>query len=215
MKEEANLTKELNLSFHPLTQKLWRDFELLLGRKGACGGCWCMYWKLRGKDFSENTGNTTRQMQKAIVDSKVVPGLLAYSDGYPVGWIAIEPRSVYPKLAHSRILRPVDDREVWSITCFFVDKKQRRKGITVELLKAAISHVKTQGGEIVEGYPVDTQKSQPDPFIYTGTVSAFKQAGFKEIARYSPTRPIFRFAIASPSQRGGDELLDLSKCEAV
>jgi GNAT superfamily N-acetyltransferase len=215
MEEESNLVEALDLSFHPLTQKLWRDFELLFGRNGACGGCWCMYWKLRGKDFSENTGNTTRQMQKAIVDSKIIPGLLAYSDGYPVGWIAVEPRSAYPKLAHSRILKPVDDQEVWSITCFFVEKKHRRKGITVALLKAAVNHVKTQGGKIVEGYPVEAQKSQPDPFIYTGTASAFKQAGFKEVARYSPTRPIFRFVIPSHSQGEQDDVLDLSKCEAV
>jgi GNAT superfamily N-acetyltransferase len=199
---DTSLIESLDLSFHPLTQKLWRDFELLFGKNGACGGCWCMYWKLRGKEFSDNTGNTTRQMQKAVVDSKVVPGLLAYSDGYPVGWIAVEPRSAYPKLAHSRTLKPVDDQEVWSITCFFVEKKHRRKGITVELLRAAVDYVKTQGGKIVEGYPVDTLSNQADAFVYTGTASAFKRAGFKEVARNSPTRPIFRFIIPSPSGRG-------------
>ncbi len=197
MTEESNLIEELDLSFHPLTQKLWRDFEMLFGRNGACGGCWCMYWKLRGKDFDENAGDTTRQMQKSIVDSKTVPGLLAYSEGYPVGWIAVEPRKAYPKLAHSRILKPVDDQEVWSVTCFFVEKKHRRKGLTVELLKAATDYVKDQGGKIVEGYPVDTdgKSGQPDAFIYTGTASAFEQAGFKEVARNSPTRPIFRYLI--------------------
>jgi GNAT superfamily N-acetyltransferase len=215
MEIESSLVEDLDLSFHPLTQKLWRDFELLFGRNGACGGCWCMYWKLRGKDFSENTGNTTRQMQKAIVDSKVIPGLLAYSNGYPVGWVAVEPRSVYPKLAHSRNLKPVDHQEVWSITCFFVEKKHRHKGITVELLKAAVDHVKAQGGKIVEGYPVETKKTQPDPFMYTGTASAFKRAGFKEVARYSPTRPIFRFVVPSFPQTGAEDVLDLSKCEAV
>jgi len=195
MTMESDLTEELDLSFHPLTQKLWRDFEMLFGKHGACGGCWCMYWKLRGKDFSENAGDNARQMQKAIVDSKTVPGLLAYSEGYPVGWIAVEPRSAYPKLAHSRILKPIDDQEVWSITCFFVEKKHRRKGITVGLLKAAVEHVRTQGGKIVEGYPVDAQQNQSDAFVYTGTASAFKQAGFTEVARNSPTRPIFRYFI--------------------
>jgi GNAT superfamily N-acetyltransferase len=187
MTEESNLIEELDLSFHPLTQKLWRDFELLFGNHGACGGCWCMYWKLRGKDFSENTGDVTRQMQKSIVDSKTVPGLLAYSEGYPVGWIAVEPRSAYPKLAHSRTFKPVDDQEVWSITCFFIEKKHRRKGITVELLKAAVEHVKSLGGKIVEGYPVDTKREEPASFIYTGTASAFKQAGFNEVARHFST----------------------------
>jgi GNAT superfamily N-acetyltransferase len=205
MIEESNLIEELDLSFHPLTQKLWRDFELLFGKYGACGGCWCMYWKLRGREFSKNTGNNARQMQKAIVDSKTVPGLLAYSEGYPVGWIAVELRSVYPRLAHSRKLKPVDDQEVWSITCFFVEKKHRRKGITVELLKAAIVYVKNRGGKIVEGYPVDAQKTQPPPFIYTGTASAFRQAGFVEVARNAPTRSVFRYIIPSPDGSGQGE----------
>ncbi len=154
-----------------------------------------MFWKLRGKDYSENTGDSARQLQKSIVDSKTVPGLLAYSEGYPVGWIAVEPRSHYPKLAYSRALKPVDDQEVWSITCFFVEKKHRRKNITVELLKAAIEHVKKNGGQIVEGYPVDVKTAQPAPFVFTGTASAFKQAGFREVARNSPSRPIFRYTI--------------------
>ena len=203
MTMETNLIEELDLSFHPLTQKLWRDFELLFGAHGACGGCWCMHWKLRGKEFSGNTGDAARQMQKSIVDSKTVPGLLAYSEGYPVGWIAVEPRSAYPKLAHSRVLRPIDDQEVWSVTCFFVEKKHRHKGITVELLKAAIDYVKRQGGKIVEGYPVDVKKEEPAPFVFTGTVPAFERAGFKEVARdpavgrvaESPARPIFRYLI--------------------
>ncbi|MBM3180727.1 MAG: GNAT family N-acetyltransferase [Chloroflexi bacterium] len=197
--------ESLDLSFHPLTQKLWRDFELLFGNNGACGGCWCMYWKLRGKEFSENTGDNARQMQKSIVDSKIVPGLLAYLEGYPVGWIAVEPRIAYPKLAHSRTLKPIDDQEVWSVTCFFIEKKHRRKGITVELLKAAIEHVKDRGGKIVEGYPVDSKKEQPAPFVFTGTASAFIKAGFKEAARNSPTRPIFRYIIPSPTgERQGE-----------
>jgi GNAT superfamily N-acetyltransferase len=154
-----------------------------------------MHWKLRGKEFSENAGDTARQMQKSIVDSKIVPGLLAYSEGYPVGWIAVEPRGAYPKLAHSRVLKPVDDQEVWSITCFFVEKKHRRKGITVELLKAAVEYVKGQGGTIVEGYPVDTNNEEPAPFVFTGAAAAFVRAGFMEAARNSPTRPIFRYLI--------------------
>lgn len=196
--------ESLDLSFHPLTQKLWRDFELLFGNNGACGGCWCMYWKLRGKNFDENRGDVARQMQKSIVDSKTVPGLLAYSEGYPVGWIAIEPRSAYPKLAHSRVLKPVDDQEVWSVTCFFIEKKHRHKGIAVELLKAAVEYVKKRGGKIVEGYPLELKENQPDPFVFTGTASAFVRAGFVEVARNGPTRPIFRFLIPSPEgERAG------------
>lgn len=195
MTEEKNLIEELDLSFHPLTQKLWHDFEMLFGNNGACGGCWCMHWKLRGKAFDESAGDVARQMQKNIVDAKTVPGLLAYSEGYPVGWIAVEPRSQYPKLAHSRVLKPIDNQEVWSIVCFFVERKHRRKGISAELIKAAVEYAKSQGAKIVEGYPIDSAKNLPDPFIYTGATSAFKQAGFEEVVRNSPTRPIFRYQI--------------------
>jgi len=183
------------LSFHPLKRNLWTDLEELFGPRGACAGCWCMYWKLRGKAYDEARGYETRQMHKSIVDSGVTTGLLAYLHGEVVGWIAVEPRSAYEKLAHSRSLKPVDNQPVWSVSCFFVAKKFRGQGITVELLKAALEHVQHQGGKILEGYPVDTQKTMPAPFIYTGTASAFVQAGFKEVARHTPTRPIFRFTI--------------------
>ena len=183
------------LSFRPLKRNLWTDFEELFGPNGACAGCWCMFWKLRGKAYEEARGYETRQMHKSIVDSGVVTGLLAYLHGEVVGWIAVEPREAYPKLAHSRALKPVDDQPVWSVTCFFVSKKSRRQGIAVELLKAAVDYVRQQGGRIVEGYPVDAQKDMPATFIYTGTASAFQQAGFQEVARRSATRPIFRFII--------------------
>ena len=139
-----------------------------------------MFWKLRGKAFEEVRGYETRQMHKSIVDSGTITGLLAYLHGEVVGWVAVEPHSAYPKLEHSRVLKTLDDQAVWSVTCFFVAKKFRRKGITVELLKAAVEHVNRQGGRIVEGYPVDAKKDMPAPFIYTGTASAFHQAGFQE-----------------------------------
>lgn len=189
------MSSALQLSFRPLTPDLWAVFERLFGPRGACGGCWCMFWKLRGKAFDENTGEPARQMQKSIVESGTVPGLLAFDGGEPVGWIAVEPRSAYPRLAHSRILKPVDEAEVWSVTCFFVAKQARRQGLTVELLRAAVDYVRGQGGKIVEGYPVETMKETPAPFIYTGTATAFRKAGFAEVARRSETRPIMHFLI--------------------
>lgn len=154
-----------------------------------------MFWKLRGKAFDENTGEPTRQMQKSYVDSGAVPGLLAFDGNEPIGWIAVEPRSAYLKLAHSRILKPIDDADVWSVPCFFVAKQARCQGLTVELLKAAVAYVKDQGGKIVEGYPVDAKKDMPAPFVYTGTAAAFQKAGFVEVARRSETRPIMRYSI--------------------
>jgi len=189
------MSESTTLSFRPLTSTLWTDFEHLFGARGACGGCWCMFWKLRGKAYHENTGEPARQMQKSIVEEGTVPGLLAFDGDEPVGWIAVEPRSAYPKLAHSRILKPVDEADVWSVTCFFVAKQVRRQGLTVELLKAAVDYVSQQGGHIVEGYPVETKEHMPAAFIYTGTAAAFQKAGFVEVERRSEKRPIMRYTI--------------------
>jgi len=185
----------IELSIKPIKRDLWTDFEELFGINGACGGCWCMHWKLRGKAFDEAKGSATRQMHKSIVDSGTVTGLLAYSNGDVVGWVAVEPRTEYEKLAYSRVLKPVDDKSVWSVTCFYVAKNYRRQGVTVSLLNAAVEHVRQMGGKTVEGYPVDMKKDMPAPFVFTGMASAFQKAGFKEVARNSPTRPIFRFEI--------------------
>lgn len=154
-----------------------------------------MFWKLRGKAYDESRGSTARQMHKSLVDAGAVTGLLAYLDGEVVGWVAVEPRSAYEKLAHSRTLKPVDDEEVWSVTCFFVEKRHRKRGVALGLLKAAVEHVRNQGGRIVEGYPVDVKDKAAPPFIFTGTASVFRNAGFQEVARNAPTRPIFRFVI--------------------
>ena len=189
------MSETLSLSIKPIKRNLWTDLEELFGSNGACGGCWCMHWKLRGKAYEEAKGYETRQMHKSIVDSGVVTGLLAYWHGEVAGWVAVEPRKAYEKLAHSRVLKPIDDQEVWWITCFFVAKQFRRNGIAVELIKAAVEHVSHRGGRIVEGYPVDSENESPAPFVFTGTASAFRQAGFMEVARNAPTRPIFRYVI--------------------
>jgi GNAT superfamily N-acetyltransferase len=183
------------LTFKPIKRNLWTDLEELFGLNGACGGCWCMYWKLRGKAFDEAKGFGTRQMHKSIVDAGTVTGLLAYLDGEVVGWVAVEPRAAYERLAHSRTLQPLDEQPVWSVTCFFVKKQYRRQGIALGLLKAAVEHVRSRGGKIVEGYPVEVKEKTAPPFVFTGTPSIFREAGFVEVARRTPTRPIFRFVI--------------------
>jgi GNAT superfamily N-acetyltransferase len=184
-------------SFQPLTPERWDDFEQLFGPRGACGGCWCMYWKLPRKDFKTGQGEQNHHAQKEIVASGGVPGLLAYVGETPAGWVAIEPRQNYPVLGRSRILKPLDDNPVWSVTCFFVTRNFRNLGLTVRLLKAAIAHAERHGGRIVEGYPVAPQEDSrlPPVFVYTGIASAFIKAGFKEAGRRSETRPIMRYFI--------------------
>jgi GNAT superfamily N-acetyltransferase len=186
----------VDLEFHPLTAERWGDLERLFCERGACGGCWCMWWRLTHSEFMKQRGEGNRKALKNIVDSGKVPGILAYIEDQPVGWCAIAPRETFSKLSRSRILKPVDDKPVWSVVCFFIDKTFRRKGISVRLLKAAVEHAEEEGGRIVEGYPVEPGKGRtPDPFAYTGLSSAFRKAGFVEVERRSETRPIMRYVI--------------------
>jgi GNAT superfamily N-acetyltransferase len=182
--------------FHPLTSDRWTDFETLFGERGACGGCWCMLWRLKRSEFERQKGQANKESMRSLVASGEVPGILAYATEGPVGWCAIAPRESYPGLERSRVLKRIDEKPVWSVSCLFVKKEHRNQGVSVQLLRAAIAHVKQQGGTVVEGYPVEpSTERMPDVFAWTGLVAAFQQAGFVECARGSPTRPIMRFEI--------------------
>lgn len=187
----------MDLSFKPLTINRWDDFTALFGERGACGGCWCMLWRLARKQFEAQKGEGNKLAMKAIVESGEVPGILAYHRRTAVGWCAIAPRSRYPALARSRVLKPVDDRPCWSVACLFIDKSWRRKGVSGALLRAAVDHAGSQGAQCVEGYPVEPEgdKTIPPAFAWTGIPSAFRRAGFKEVLRRSPRRPIMRIEL--------------------
>jgi GNAT superfamily N-acetyltransferase len=183
------------LAFHPVTPERWWDLEALFGERGACGGCWCMAWRLSRKRWEAQKGAANKRALRRIVRAGEEPGILAYRDGVPVGWCSVAPRPTYPALARSRVLAPVDGPPVWSITCLFIAKPERRKGLQAKLLEAAARHARRRGAQAVEGYPVEPRQALPDPFVWTGLASAFEKAGFVEVARRSPTRPIMRLAL--------------------
>jgi len=188
--------EEGSWELHTLKPERWADFEELFGEHGAAGGCWCMWWRLTGKEFDAQKGEGNRMAMKAIVDSGHVPGILAYHEGHPVGWCSVAPREEFPRLERSRMLKPVDGEPVWSVVCFFIAKSYRRRGVAGRLLQAALDYVRDCGGSIVEGYPVEPEKSgMPDLFAYPGLASMFRSAGFKEVTRRSETRPMMRYVI--------------------
>ena len=186
----------LDLEVYPLTPERWADLEELFGENGACGGCWCMWWRLKRSEFERQKGEGNRKALKKIVDSGRIPGILAYAKGQPIAWCSVAPRETYPTLERSRTLKRVDDKPVWSVVCFFVAKPFRRKGVTTKLLRASIDYVSKQGGKILEGYPVEPKKAKiADTFAYTGLASTFSKAGFVEVFRRSETRPMMRYMI--------------------
>ena len=186
-----------DLSFEPLTPERWTAFTTLFGSNGACGGCWCMAWRVRASEWNAMKGARNREAMRRRVRRGPPPGILALVADRAVGWCAVAPRSEYPRLETSRVLRPVDDVPVWSISCLFIQKEFRRRGLSARLLGAAVRFARDRGAQVVEGYPIIPKTSHtPDVFAWTGTVTAFQRAGFVEVHRWSPQRPIMRIDAA-------------------
>jgi GNAT superfamily N-acetyltransferase len=184
----------MNLTFKPLTGKTLTDFENLFGERGACGGCWCMAWRLKSSDFEKQKGSANKKAMRNLVKKNEQIGIIAYAGKRPVGWCSAAPREKFLRLDNSRVLKRIDDEPVWSITCFFIAKEFRRKGLSAELLKGVINFCKKKKVKILEGYPtVPYGPGIPAAFAWTGIPSAFEKAGFKESARRSKSRPIMRY----------------------
>lgn len=183
------------LTFETLSKKNWNKFTELFGERGACGNCWCMYFRLSKDEFTEgkqNDGN--KQKMKELVWHNQPTGILGLYDGEAVGWCAFAPRTEYLKLANSRVHKPIDDKPVWSITCFFIDKQFRRMGISVAMLKGVIEIARKQKIKIIEAYPtIPTQPTLPDSFAWIGLYKSFERAGFKIVDRTSKSRPMVRY----------------------
>ena len=182
--------------YHPLTPERWGDLEALFGPNGAYSGCWCMWWRRTGPDWNAHRGEGNRQTLKDVVDAGEHVGVLTYADGQPVGWCAIAPWDAYLRLREERvrIFKKVDDLPVWTITCFYVNRHYRRKGLTLGLLKAAVDYAVANAATIVEGYPVDPGEGKmSSASAYTGLLSTFEKAGFVEVLRRQGMRPVMRY----------------------
>ena len=187
---------QVRLKFHAASASRWADLEQLFGERGACGGCWCMFWRVPRKQFEAQKGEGNKRALKGIVSAGKKPGIIAYAGKEAIAWCAVAPRETYVGLETSRLLKPIDDKPVWSISCLFVKRPYRRQGVSAQLLKAAVDFAVKQGATVVEGYPVEpSMDKMPDPFLWHGLPSAFKAAGFKEVLRRSKARPIMRFQI--------------------
>ncbi len=187
--------EEKDITFAPLTPGTWPDLEMLFSQRGVQNGCWCMYWREPRSEFSHNYGEGNKRLLHEITASGSIPGILAYHHGKPVGWCAVAPREEFSVLGRSPTLKPVDDKPVWSIICFFVSKLYRRGGLTRLLILAAIRYAAGQGARIVEAYPIDPDARSIEYERYTGLTTTFLKTGFKEIARRSDRRPVLRYSI--------------------
>jgi GNAT superfamily N-acetyltransferase len=187
MKGPPPMSSSARIEVHPLTHDRWRDLVELFGERGANAGCWCMYFRQTSAEYGHSRterGPRNRSLFRGLVREGREPGLLAYLDGRPVGWVSVAPRSEFGRIERSRQVEPIDDKPVWSVVCFYMHRSHRGKGVGSALLEAAVDHARRRGARIVEGYPLDPRGWRIDnPMAYPGLRSMFERAGFREVAR--------------------------------
>jgi GNAT superfamily N-acetyltransferase len=182
----------------PLTPERLADAEAVIGGCGTAGKCWCAYLFRDPPDYRRNRGEPNHAFFRELVRAGPPPGLLAYRDGAPAAWACVAPRARIARLARSRHFRPLDARPVWSVACFVTAKAHRRRGLMRELLAAAIAHARAAGAPAVEGYPFDREARTGSGDLWPGTLRAFLDAGFVEVARPLPRRAIVRLELGEP-----------------
>jgi GNAT superfamily N-acetyltransferase len=188
----------------PVEPRHWEDVAALFQRQGPRGGtpqtdgCWCQFWRLRGKAWWDGHGASHRRALRDEIDGGQTSALLAYVDGEPVGWCRSGPRATFDRLEHSARLARVDDAEVWSIVCFYVHPTAKRQGVASALLDSAVDLARVRGVAFVEAYPVRQGHMNID--AYTGYLPMFLEAGFEEV-RDAGRRIVVRRRL-KPSRRG-------------
>jgi GNAT superfamily N-acetyltransferase len=188
----------MKLTVAPLTPDRWSDLEALFNARGCsvARGCWCMAYRLSGSRKPLPPGMTRSQANrsglKALVATGNPPGLIGYRGKVPLGWVSIGPREQYAKLKRSPVMKAVDEQSVWSVICFVVPAAYRGQGVAQALLKGAVEYARRQGATLVEAYPFDRPARSKDEYMWFGAKSMYDKAGFKEVARRKPQRPIVR-----------------------
>lgn len=176
----------------------WPLIEALFGDKGACGGCWCMYWRvpMGGKTWHDRSKDQNRRDFKKLVTAGQVFGCLAFSEEEPVGWCCIGPRGDFPRLARVKALATPWSEKTWSVTCFYIPSKWRGQGVATKLLEHAAIVARRHGAKELEGYPVLSMKGDgskiPAAFAWTGVAPLFERQKFIEITLAGQTRPVYR-----------------------
>lgn len=191
----------MKLGVKPLTNERWGDLEAIFKARGCsvARGCWCMFYRVSGEapvPRGMTRVQANRAALKALAGADPPAGLIGYDGDTPVGWISLGPREDYRKLERSPVMKAVDEARVWSIVCFVVPAEHRRKGVARALLRGAIAYARKRRVKILEAYPVDRKGKSHDDSLWFGTQSMFDDAGFVEVARRRPQRPVMRRKLA-------------------
>jgi ribosomal protein S18 acetylase RimI-like enzyme len=192
----------MSFTTQPLTAKNFADLEAIFNARGCsvARACSCMYYRKTGgsgwgKEEWSKIKEKNRAGLKDLAGRGEQVGLVGYRDGVPVGWVSFGPRKDFARLANSKIMAAVDDQPVWSVICFVVPSEYRGQGIAKQMLDAAIAFCRKKKVKLVEAYPVDKEGKAADSSLWFGTKSMFDDAGFEEVARRKPGRPVVRLKV--------------------
>jgi GNAT superfamily N-acetyltransferase len=166
-----------------LEPTLWPDLEDLFGANGACGGCWCWWWRLAGVEhWKDVQGEVAHDRLHQAVTAGSMHGMLAFAGSAPVGWCSFEPRAAFPRLQRSQSFKGTPTEGVWFVGCFFVQRSWRRQGVAELLLAKALEAMERGGAIAVEACPTDTHgQERPDAFVFLGTRVMFERQGFEAV----------------------------------
>ena len=178
-----------SLLFQLVTAERLSDLKQFSAEHGKFGYCSCMRWRMTSSQFRNSSKSERAEALNTRVCSSEATGVLAYHDGQPIGWCSIAPRSAYSALERYRALLRIDDEPVWSVVCFFVDRRHRRRGLTLQLLMAAVDYAASEGARIVEGYPVEPDAPS---YTYMGSPDTFRRAGFEDVTPEGQKRTVMR-----------------------
>lgn len=198
----------------PANQASWEDLRTVFGERGVPHHCQCQWFKFPSKQWrampqEERESQLRDQTHCGEPDSKATTGLVAYLDGEPVGWCAVEPRTQYPRLRTMRVPwtgreEDRDDPGVWTVTCFVVRTGYRRRGISRALTEAAVDHARDHGATAVEGYALLTEPGKEIVWgeLFVGAKSTYEACGFQEVSAPTPRRRVMRIDFQPLRKRG-------------
>lgn len=204
---DTNLTPVIEaeqLTIVPANEASSEDLDAIFGVTDYAGRCRCQRFKVPGWFWRDTTHEERIEMlrgQTACDDPNATStsGLVAYVDGEPAGWVAVEPRTAYPKLRTSRVPwsgRNEDKGEdnIWAVTCFVVRKGHRGRGLTYPLARATIDFALDRGARALEAYPMITQPGKEITWgeVHVGARQVFVEAGFQEVSRPTVRRAVMR-----------------------
>ncbi len=180
--------------FHPVSPQRLPDLAAFSQCRGKFRYCSCMRWRMTSAEFRRSGKEQRIAALETLARTGAPVGILAYHQDEPVAWCSIAPRESHAALERYRALPRLDDAAVWAVTCFFVDRRFRRQGLTCALLKAAVDYARSHNAAIVEGYPVDPDSPS---YTYMGTPETFRRAGFTDVTPAGQARRVMRFNIAA------------------